>query len=226
MSEQRRAQVIADVHERQCGIPQALENLGVEVTIERLRAGDYAIKSNVLVERKSVLDLHGSIESDRFWIQIVKLKHASRFPFLLIEGEDIDAGPLSPKAIRGACIAVIHRGIRMLRTTDQADSAFWLERLAVRAAKYKPIDRPRYAQGRRPAPNEASEAMLAAVPGISVESARALLRHFGSVANVVNAEPAAWEEVRGIGPTRASALGAAFAHAGPTQTAAEGRRHS
>jgi ERCC4-type nuclease len=211
VNEQCRPQVVADVHERQSGIRQALENLCVEVTVAPLRAGDYAIKSNVLVERKSVLDLHGSIETGRFWVQINKLRHASHFPFLLVEGEDIDAGPLSPKAIRGACIAVIHRSIRLVRTTDREDSALWLERLAVRAAKYKPIDRPRYAQGHRPAPNEASEAMLAAVPGISVEGARAPLSHFGSVANVVNAGEEAWKAVPGIGPTRASAMASTFA---------------
>jgi ERCC4-type nuclease len=65
------------------------------------------------------------------------------------------------------------------------------------------------------------------VSGISVEGARALLKHFGSVANVVNAEQAAWEEVPGIGPTRATALAATFAlRTGPIQMAAEGRRHS
>ena len=211
MCARSRPQVVADVHERQSGIPQALEDLAVEVTIAPLRAGDYAIGSDVLIERKSVLDLHGSIEQGRFWPQIGKLRWKSRFPFLLVEGENIDAGPLSPKAIRGACIAVIHRGIRLLRTTDQWDSAVWLERLAVRAANHRPIDRPKYAQGPRPAPDEAAEAMLAAVPGIGVERARAFLNRFGTVANVVNAEKAAWQEVPGIGPTRATALAATFA---------------
>jgi CheY-like chemotaxis protein len=111
-------------------------------TMPVLRAGDYEVGSDVLVERKSVIDLHGSIERGRFCPQIGKLRYASAFPFLLIEGEDIDKGPLSQKAIRGACIAVIHRGIRLVQTTDQNDSALWLERLAVRAAKYKPVDRP------------------------------------------------------------------------------------
>jgi Fanconi anemia group M protein len=202
------------VHEQQSGIPQALENLGIEVSVAPLHAGDYAIGPDVLVERKSVLDLHGSIERGRFWTQIGKLKYSSPFPFLLVEGEDIDNGPLSPKAIRGACIAVVHRGIRLVQTTNQADSALWLERLAVRAARYKPVDRPRYAQGRRPTPNEAPEAMLAAVPGISVEGARALLRHFGTVQKVVNAEKTAWEKVPGIGPKRATALAEAFANNG------------
>jgi ERCC4-type nuclease len=211
VSEQRQPQVVADVHERQSGIPRALENLGVDVTIAPLRAGDYGIGSDVVVERKSVLDLHGSIERGRFWPQIGKLKYASAFPFLLLEGEDIEDGPLSPKAIRGACVAVIQRGIRLVRTTDQNDSALWLERIAVRAAKYQPIDRPRYAQRPPPAPKDAPEAMLAAVPGISTEGARALLKHFGSVTNVVNADEAQWQSVPGIGPTRASALAATFA---------------
>jgi ERCC4-type nuclease len=215
--EQRRPQVVADVHERRSGIPRALENLGVDVTIAPLRAGDYAIGSDVVVERKSVIDLHGSIERGRFWPQIGKLKYASAFPFMLIEGEDIDEGPLSSGAIRGACIAVIHRGIRLVRTTDQNDSALWLERIAVRAVKYKPIDRPRYAQQPPPAPKEAPEAMLAAVPGISVEGARALLKHFGSVTNVVTAGEEAWVAVPGIGPKRASALAATLASPmGPT----------
>lgn len=62
--------VIADVQERQSGIPLALENLGVEVSVAPLRSGDYAVGTNVLVERKSVLDLHGSIERGRFWTQM------------------------------------------------------------------------------------------------------------------------------------------------------------
>src|SRR5204863_6709625 len=114
VSAQGQPQVIADVHERQSGIPQALEDLAVEVTIAPLRAGDYAIGSDVLVERKSVLGLHGSIEQGRFWPQIGRLRYESRVPFLLVEGDNIDAGPLSPKAIRGACIAVINRGIRLI----------------------------------------------------------------------------------------------------------------
>ena len=92
MCARSRPQVVADVHERQSGIPQALEDLAVEVTIAPLRAGDYAIGSDVLIERKSVLDLHGSIEQRRFWPQIGKLRYESRFPFLLAERENIDAG--------------------------------------------------------------------------------------------------------------------------------------
>jgi ERCC4-type nuclease len=53
---------------------------------------------------------------------------------------------------------------------------------------------------------EAAEAVLAAIPGISSTSARALLGHFGSVAAVLSAGPDEWIKVRGIGPDRVRAL--------------------
>ena len=48
--------------------------------------------------------------------------------------------------------------------------------------------------------------MLAAVPGISVASARALLANFGTLAGVVAAGYDGWLAVRGIGPDKAEAL--------------------
>jgi ERCC4-type nuclease len=90
-----------------------------------------------------------------------------------------------------------------------------LERLAVRAAKFAAADRPRYAQQPRAAPALAAEAMLAAVPGISMTSARALLAQFGSVAGVIMAGEKALHEVPGMGPKRAKALTEVLGKTGP-----------
>jgi ERCC4-type nuclease len=171
----RDVRIVADVNERQSGIPKALEGFGLDLERRALPAGDYALGPDVLIERKSVLDLHASI----------------------IQGR-----------------AVIHQGIRLLRTSDRDDSALWLERLAARAVRFKPIDRPRYA--RRPHTSDTAEAMLAAVGGISTTGARALLRHFGSVANVGTAGETEWREVPGIGPKRARALAEALGQKGPS----------
>jgi ERCC4-type nuclease len=70
-------------------------------------------------------------------------------------------------------------------------------------------DRPVYAQ--RPKPSTA-EGVLAAVPGISTMSARALLGRFGSLQAIVNASDADLMEVQGIGPLRARNLRAAVTH--------------
>jgi ERCC4-type nuclease len=64
--------------------------------------------------------------------------------------------------------------------------------------------------------------MLASVPGISRVSAEALLSHFGTLAAVLQADPSEWQEVNGIGPTRAHALTTTFHRA---YTASRSRRN-
>src|SRR5436190_23990646 len=64
-----------------------------------------------LVERKSVFDLHAAIIEGRFWPQIGRLSRTARRPYLLVEGVDLDAGPLKPASARGAVLAVGELGI-------------------------------------------------------------------------------------------------------------------
>jgi ERCC4-type nuclease len=100
----------------------------------------------------------------------------------------------------------MEQGIRLIRTEDGRDSAAWLSRLAHRRAERLKRDRPIYSQRRRPPATDAGEALLAAVPGISTVSVRAVLRHFGTVAAVLAASPQDRQDVPGIGPDRARAL--------------------
>ena len=212
--------IIIDVHERQSGIAETLAELGAEIEITSLPAGDYAVGADTLLERKRVLDLHGAVLKGRLWPQLGKLRAACAFPYLLIEGSDIDRGPLHHNAVRGVCLAAIDQGIALLRSGYQRDSALWIYRLAVRCQELGPAaERPAYAQRPRPKPGEeTAEALLAAVPGVSTTSARALLERFGSVAAVVTADPAEWLTVPGIGPERARALEEAFSFARATPT--------
>ncbi len=207
---ENRLSILVDVHETASGVPGRLAALGVEVESGALSAGDYCVARGVLVERKSVLDLHGSLLNGRFWRQVGALRRASSRPFLLVEGRNLDRGPIHPHAIRGVCLAVQEQGIHIIRTTDVQDTALWLWRLAVRARITRPgPERPVYAQ----VPNwkgDPSEAVLAAVPGVSVTLARALLAEFGSVAGVIEAGPERWVGVAGVGRARAEALAKAL----------------
>jgi ERCC4-type nuclease len=199
--------IVIDTFERTSGVPAALRKLGIEPTIARLHVGDYDLGNGVLVERKSIIDLHLTLERGRLWNQIGRLRQAARLPFLLVEGRDLDAGPISPAALRGACLAVIGQGVALLRSDDAADSALWLRLLAQRVGGIRPSrDRPSYAQRLKPRGQLVPEAMLAAVPGISVVGARNLLARFGSVSAVLAADEGEWVAVPGIGPRRAEAL--------------------
>jgi DNA excision repair protein ERCC-4 len=198
--------IVADVNERRSGIPAMLRAFGATVELVVLPAGDYALATDTLVERKSVADLHSAIAKGSFWPQIGKLRRAATYPFFLMEGQDLDRGPIAPAAIRGICIAVIEQGIRLIRTSDRSDSALWLHRLAVRRSA-KRQDRPAYAQRRQAgSASEAAEAMLAAVPGISTSTARALLARFGSVQAVLSASSDDLLEVPAVGPHRVENL--------------------
>lgn len=207
----QRAQILADTFEIPSGIPDALRRLGVTVEVLALPIGDYDLGGGALVERKTVADLHLSLERGRLWSQVGRLRSEARLPYVLVEGVSLDEGSLAPTAIRGACLGVIGQGIPLIRTYNCSDSAVWLKLLAYRVRGLRPgRDRPVYAQRLKPRRDLVPEAMLAAVPGISVIGARALLERFGSVARVVSARDAEWLEVRGIGPRRAAALRAAI----------------
>jgi ERCC4-type nuclease len=102
--------------------------------MERLPVGDYDVGGKTLVERKSVLDLHSCLVTGRLWSQIGSLRKEARYPFLLVEGADIDDGPLPRAALRGACLSAMRLGIRIIQTKDQRDSALWMYRLAICAS--------------------------------------------------------------------------------------------
>jgi ERCC4-type nuclease len=163
------------------------------------------------VERKTVRGLHAAVIHGTFWPQLGRLREGTRFAYLLIEGTDLDDGPLATNAIRGVCLALMDLGIDIIRSTDARDSALWLHRLVERRARFGYRDRPAYAQRpKREAGAPAAEAALASVPGISRVCAQALLSHFGSLAAVARANPNDWQRVPGIGPTRADALATTF----------------
>ncbi len=203
--------VVVDVFERGSGIPPVLHGLGARVTVEPLSAGDYRISGGVLVERKTVADLHGSLGRGRLWAQVGKIRDEAVSPFLLVEGDDLDDGPRHPNAIRGALLAIVDLGVTLLRSRDPADSALWLHRLATRQArKSRPRSRP---VGGSTIETPGVE-VLVAVPGISTQTARALIARFGSISGLLAAGPERWAEVDGIGAVRAHALASALLNGG------------
>jgi ERCC4-type nuclease len=66
--------ILADVGERRSSVPDALGRLGADVTFEVLPAGDYVVGPTMLVERKTVGDLHRSVATRRLWAQLEKLR--------------------------------------------------------------------------------------------------------------------------------------------------------
>jgi len=210
MSEAPGVVITADVFEEGSGVPASLQRLGVQVAVEPLPAGDYRLDGGVLVERKTVADLHGSLARGRLWAQIGQVRDAAVLPFLFVEGDELDDGPRHPNAIRGCLLAIADLDVAVVRTRDPSDTALWLHRLAIRQERRRSSAR-RAERHLRPPPGVA---VLAGVPGISDATARALLDRFGTVQGLLTAGPERWAEVDGIGRVRAHALAAALLGSG------------
>jgi ERCC4-type nuclease len=192
-----------DLFERKSGVPDALRELGVDMSFEHLGFADYDLGSGARVERKTIVDFRLSLQRGRLWRQIGGLRDGCARPYLLIEGSRDDW----TNDLRGACLAVIGQGVPVLFAARAEDSAQWLRLVALRCSRVRlGRDRPVYAQRLKPPAQQVREAMLAAVPGISVARARALLQRFGTIERIVAADANEWLTVKGIGPAIAKSL--------------------
>jgi ERCC4-type nuclease len=166
--------IVVDDREPVERVERWLAQRGIDVRVARLRHGDYLLPNGVIVERKTVYGFHASIVEGRFWRQLSELRAATRAPYLLIEGRDLDAGQLSTRSLIGACLGVVGQGVPILWSSDESRTAEWLASLALRASGRQPIrDRPAYAFRKNAPADRVGEAMLAAVPGISTTRALA-----------------------------------------------------
>ena len=102
------------------------------MAVAALPSGDYQIPGGILVERKTVLDLHGSIERQRFFRQIGRIRDEAPFPYLLVEGANVFRGRATPTASAALCSRSQIRASALIRSLDVTDTSLWLHRLAVR----------------------------------------------------------------------------------------------
>jgi DNA excision repair protein ERCC-4 len=198
--------VTADVHEGASGVPERLRVLGVHVDVRPLPRGDYILGPETVVERKTVIGLHRSIQEGRFWNQMGKLRAAGASPVLLLEGRSVFSGPVANDGIRGLCLAVADIGITIIRSEDRDDTAAWLFRIASRRRDGAVRDPPVYAQKTRSNVTSPAEAALAAAPGVSTVTAKTVLEQFGSLRNLCDADVNDLQSLPGVGRTRAEAI--------------------
>ncbi len=201
--------VIMDDRERTGGMVDVFkEARSVEVTIARLSVGDYELNGKFLVERKTLLDFAASIKDGRLFRQACRLKASPLRPFLILEGmaADLSETGMRREALQGALITLsLVLGIPVLRARDTRESvqlmlfaARQAEALATGALPRK-VRRPRGKQ-------RVQLEILQGLPGIGPDRAMSLLKAFGSVGQVFNANLDQLLQVHGVGPVTARSI--------------------
>ncbi|XP_067286187.1 DNA repair endonuclease XPF [Pseudorasbora parva] len=77
--------IIVDMREFRSELPSLLHRRGLDIEPITLEVGDYILTSEICVERKSVSDLIGSLQSGRLYTQCLAMSRFYRRPVLLIE---------------------------------------------------------------------------------------------------------------------------------------------
>lgn len=79
--------VVIDVREFRSSLPAVLYSKGMEVVPLTLEVGDYVLSPEICVERKSIPDLRGSLQSGRLYTQAEAMTKYYKTAILLIEFE-------------------------------------------------------------------------------------------------------------------------------------------
>ncbi|CDK27568.1 unnamed protein product [Kuraishia capsulata CBS 1993] len=82
------ARVIVDMREFRSSLPNLLYRIGLKILPLQIAVGDYVISPKICLERKSILDLIGSLQSGRLYSQCEQMFRYYETPVLLIEFDE------------------------------------------------------------------------------------------------------------------------------------------
>lgn len=174
-----------------------------ELKIKKLPVADYLLSKRVAVERKTASDFLSSMVDGRLFRQMGELKENFKMPLLILEGNGLFNGErkIHPNAIRGALVSIsLDYGIPIIKTESPLETSEML--LAI--AKREQLDRKKSVsiRGRKKAKslNHYQEYLVAGLPKINTQTARKLLKHFGSPEKIFAASEGELRQVDGVGP--------------------------
>ncbi len=197
--------VIADTREGNSKVIRHLSEMEMDVKVQAMTVGDYQVSDEVVIERKTAKDFVESIIDKRLFKQARTLIEEFKRPLIILEGDDLYSGMINPNAIRGSIASIaLDFGISIIPTRNAQDTAAMIKRIAIREqdGEKTPIQT---RTDRKPVNLwEQQLFIIESLPNIGPVNAKNLLKHFGTVANVINASESQLQEVEGIGKKTAA----------------------
>ncbi len=203
--EEGKIKIICDSRERNSVVIKELMKKEVEIGFERLDFGDYICSDQIIVERKTEEDFVKSIIDKRLFTQTKAMVESCSKPVLIIEGDlNLFSSSLHPHALAGALtsLATDFR-LPIIYTRNQKETAEILFSFARREQEER---KRRITIGKRKGMGLKIqlEETIASLPHIDHKISNRLLKHFGSIRNIMTANLEDFFEVRGIGEKIAS----------------------
>ena len=192
--------VYVDSREGNSKVIRHLTEMEMDVKIRSMSVGDYQVSDEVVIERKTAKDFVDSIIDKRLFKQARDLSEEFKKPLIILEGDDIYNGMIHPNAIRGtiASLALDFR-ISIIPTRNSQDTAAMIKRIAIREQKGEKTSISIRTDKKPTTIMDQQLFIVESLPNIGPVNAKNLLKHFGSVSNVLNASESELQEVDGIG---------------------------
>jgi Fanconi anemia group M protein len=199
--------ISVDYREKASGLIDLLGQEEISVEVKKLSHGDYIINDSITIERKTSRDFLLSIIDGRLFNQLSNLKRHCSNPIMLIEGNpyrtDLD---FDPNAIKGALLSSqVIWYIPFIYSRSKEDTRDILLMIGKQDETYTDVVPLR--GGYRPKRLKSRQMfILQGLPKVGPRMAKKLLRHFGSVSNVMNATTEDLMKVEGVGEVSAERI--------------------
>jgi ERCC4-related helicase len=208
LSDEKKLKVLVDVREKGSILSKKLVESGMDVKVQTLAIADIIVSDKIGIERKTVPDFVNSIIDKRIFTQLKDLKNNFENPLIILEGEEdlYSVRNIHPNAIRGMLATIVSSfKIPILRTKDTLDTIELIRAIAKREQSQEEKD----ISIRIKTPmttKEQQEFIIGSLPLIGPSLAKALLRKFKTVKNIMNAPKKELEKVEKIGPKKAKEI--------------------
>ncbi len=200
--------IYVDYREKGSKVLKFLSNKGVLINLDTLNAGDFLLSDRTIVEFKLVEDFVASIIDKRLFEQATKLKKLYENKIIIIQGDKdlYSVRRIHPNAIRGALASLLlNFGISIIYSKDAEETAELLIALAKREQDEN--SRKFIMHSSKPLTiKQQQEFIVSSFPGIGSTLNLPLLKHFGSLKKIVNADEKELIKVELIGKIKAKRL--------------------
>ncbi len=200
--------ILIDFRENHSKVPQLLHEFKLPIQTTDLPI-DYMIGKECSIERKTINDFITSIIDGRLFKQIDYLARNCTSPLLLLEGGGLyHQQRMTANAIRGVLLWItMKKKVPFIRTYNEYDTACMLRLLAKQYdnSEATPVQTT-HRKKKKISLRHQQIAILTQIPGIGRQTAKDLLNHYGTIANVVQKDDAELLTLPHIGKERLASL--------------------
>jgi DNA excision repair protein ERCC-4 len=199
--------IVVDYREKASGLIDLLKNEDIHIQTRKISHGDYIINDSITIERKTSRDFLLSVIDGRLFNQLSNLRKHCPNPIVLIEGNpyqtDLD---FDPNAIKGALLSSqVIWYIPIVYSRSKEDTRDILLMIGKQDEIHTDVVPLR--GGYRPKRLKSRQMyILQGLPKVGPRMAKRLLKHFGSVSNVMNATTQDLMKVEGVGEVSAEKI--------------------